>query len=334
MATLNDVAIRAGVSKATASRALNHPALVAPATAERVRVAARELDFVPNRLARQLALGRTGIVSMLFPTLSNAFFTPIIAGAQDRAEELGLYLTVTAQPLAAAAELSHLADLARQVDGFVVVAPRGDDALVTRAMALRPSVLVDREIDGHTSVVADTASAFAALMRGLAAAGHRRVVFIGGPDRSWQNVQRTRAIEHAARTGGVDITVLGPAEPNFLVGQSLAQEVRASGATAVLPYAADLGLGVLFELVRSGHSTLGPASSSPGLIEVVGVPDSPAVAVDGHALGREALDRLHERLAEDPHGSPPASTQQRLPVPISQAGPHPTHSPSPAHSPG
>lgn len=317
MATLNDVAARAGVSKATASRALNRPALVAPGTAQRVMDAARELDFVPNRLAQQLALGRTGIVAMLFPTLSNAFFTPIIGGAQDRAEELGLYLTVTAQPLAEDDELGALADLARQVDGFIVVAPRGEDALVTQAMALRPAVLVDREIPGQTSVVADTASAFGRLMRGLAAAGHRHVAFIGGPDRSWQNVQRTDAISRVARSEGIELTVLGPVEPSFLVGQSLAGEVAASGATAVLPYAADVGLGVLFELLRSGHTTL---TSDDARIEVIGVPNAPAVAVDGKELGRVAVDKLFARLAQR-DGVPLA--QVRLPVPVSQVGPHP-----------
>ncbi len=320
MATLSDVATRAGVSKATASRALNRPALVAPATAQRVMDAARELDFVPNRLAQQLALGRTGIVAMLLPTLSNAFFTPIIGGAQDRAEELGLYLTVTAQPLAEEAELAALSDLARQVDGFIVVAPRGDDDLVAAAMGLRPSVLVDREIPGQTSVVADTASAFGRLLQGLVAAGHRHVAFIGGPDRSWQNRQRTEAIARVARSAGIELTVLGPVEPSFLMGRALADDVRASGATAVLPYAADVGLGVLFDLLRSGHSTIAtPAGEAP--IEVIGVPDAPAVAVDGIGLGRAAADRLLARLSA--RDAALAPSQVRLPVPISQVGPHP-----------
>ncbi len=62
MATLSDVAARVGVSKATVSRALSRPELVAPDTAERVRRVADELNFAVNRAARGLVTGagRTG----------------------------------------------------------------------------------------------------------------------------------------------------------------------------------------------------------------------------------------------------------------------------------
>ncbi len=133
MATLSDVAARVGVSKSTVSRALSRPELVAPATAERIRRAAQELNFVVNRAASGLATGRTGIVAIVVPNLDNHFFTPIIVGAQQRAEAEQRQLTIAANPLETDGQLRDLERLARQVDGVIVAAPGWDR--VTRPAA-------------------------------------------------------------------------------------------------------------------------------------------------------------------------------------------------------
>ncbi|WP_166847341.1 LacI family DNA-binding transcriptional regulator [Isoptericola sp. BMS4] len=297
MPTLLDVAARAGVSKSTASRALSQPQLVAERTVERVLAAAMELGFVPNRAARELARGRTGVVALVVPTLTNTFFTPIIGGAQDRAAEDDLQVTVAVNELAGRENLVHLERLAAQVDGVLMVAPRCSDETLTTATGLRQSVLVDRELPGTASVVADTATAFVELLRSLAAAGHERVAFLGGPDRSWQSGQRTRALRAAARDLAVDLTVLGPYPPTFAAGVDGVDDVLASGATVALPYASDLGLGTLFGLHRRGRASwsTAPGPDAAGVV-VVGRPQAPMVDVDGALLGRRAMDRLVGRL--------------------------------------
>ncbi|MGO1562378.1 MAG: LacI family DNA-binding transcriptional regulator [Actinomycetaceae bacterium] len=330
MTTLSDVAARAGVSKATASRALNRPDLVAPGTVERVRAAAAELRFVPNRGAQHLARGRSGIVSVVVPTLQNSFFTPIIAGAQTRAESAGIHVTVAVHPLQDEAGAARFEHLAAQVDGLIVVAPRGDDELVRRACALKPGVLVDREIEAMPSVSADTAGAFAALVERLADEGHERVAFLNGPEMSWQSGQRTAAVQEAAARLGIEVVVIGPSPATFAAGVALADDVIATGATVALPYASDLGLGLLFELVSRGRARFGEADAARAAgsdeppttrhaIEVVGVPGAAAVDVDGEALGEAAMDHLWTLLG----GGTPDSLQVRLPVPVAErwAGP-------------
>lgn len=314
MATLNDVAARAQVSKATASRALNWPALVAPETIERVRTAAAELDFTPNRAAQHLARGRTGIVTLLVPTLHNTFFTPIIGGAQTRAEAADLHLTVAVHPLEDEDEWVRFERLAAQVDGLIIVAPRGDDDIVRRAGTIKPTVLVDREIAGMPSVVADTAAAFGSLLTGLADSGHERIVYLSGPDRSWQNLQRTAAVRAAASESGVHLDVLGPSPALFAAGAELVDIVVTTRATAALPYASDLGLGLLFGLISRGLAHVGGGGSpAAGAIDVVGVPGAPAVEVDGEALGAAAMDHLLAVLG----GGAPEPAQRRLDVPVS-----------------
>ncbi|WP_123703875.1 LacI family DNA-binding transcriptional regulator [Rathayibacter sp. PhB127] len=317
MATLADVAALAGVSKATASRTLSRPEVVSPETAARVLSAAAKLGFIPNSAARQLARGRTGVVALVVPTLDNAFFTPIIGGAQRRADEDGLQLTVAVHPLEAVRELGAFDRLSRQVDGFIVVAPRGGDELLLSAGSHKPTVLVDREVDGIASVVADTASAFGALVERFAADGHERVLYIGGPDGSWQDRQRAAAVREAARRGGVELTVLGPFPATFAAGVGTAAAVRDSGATAVVPYATALGLGVQYALLSSGGMPEGlVVSSERSIVDALGLVGVPAVDVDGEQLGREAADLLIDRLSR----RDAAPERRRLAVPVEWPG--------------
>lgn len=293
MTTLADVAALAGVSKSTASRALSRADLVAPDTVARVRAAAAQLGFIANRAASHLARGRSGIVALVVPTLDNAFFTPIIAGAQARARESDLQLTVAVHRLDDAAGLVDLEHLARQVDGCILVAPRGPDDIVRAAGAFGPTVLVDREIEGMTSIVADTASAFADLASRLADAGHRGIAYLGGPDGSWQDLQRTAAIT-AAVADRADLTTLGPFPATFAAGVAASDAVIASGATAVVPYATSIGLGLVFALRARGVASPGEivVSAERLVAEAIGADDVPAIDVDGDELGREAMAAL------------------------------------------
>jgi len=313
VSTLADVASLASVSKATASRALSRPELVAPETAARVHAAALQLGFVPNRAARELASGRTGIVALVVPTLDNAFFTPIIAGAQARAEAAGLQLTVAVHPLEQPGELEAFARLAAQVDGFIVAAPRGSDEIVRAASVFKPTVLIDREVEGLTSVVADTATAFGSLVGRFIDDGHSDIVYIGGPDGSWQNGQRELAVVRTA-AGRARLTVLGPYPSTFAAGVTACAEVRAAGATAVVPYATAIGLGVMFALRAAAEDA--PAvtvSSERMVVDALGFTDVPAIDVDGDELGRLAMHHLLARLVR--RDAVPAE-QVRIPVPV------------------
>ncbi|MFN3948046.1 LacI family DNA-binding transcriptional regulator [Microbacterium sp.] len=291
--TLADVAARAGVAKSTASRALGRPDLVAPETVERVRAAALELGFVPNRAASHLARGSSGIVALVVPTLDNAFFTPIVAGAQARARASDLQLTVAVHRLDDADELVELERLARQVDGCILVAPRGPDDIVRAAGAFGPTVLVDREIEGMTSIVADTASAFADLAGRFADSGHRSIAYLGGPEGSWQDAQRSAAIA-AAVADRAELTALGPFPATFAAGVAATEAVIASGATAVVPYATSIGLGLVFALRARGVSSPGRivVSAERLVAEAIGADEVPAIDVDGEELGREAMSAL------------------------------------------
>ncbi|MGN8026287.1 LacI family DNA-binding transcriptional regulator [Microbacterium sp. 22242] len=296
MATIADVARLAGVSKATASRTFTRPEVVTAETARRVHAAAEKLGFVVNNAARLLAGGRSGILALVVPTLDNSFFTPIIAGAQTRADAEGYQLTVVVHPLESASEIPAFERLRRQADGLVVLAPRGSDEFIRAALGDAPAVLVDREIEGIPSVIADSSSAFGALVAGLIAAGHRRIVYLGGPAGSWQDRQRTAAVRAAVAGTEAELTVLGPYDSTIAAGIEAAAAVRESIPTAVVPYATALGLGVQFAYFVAGEQP--PLVSSERAIErALGRDDAPAIDADGQELGRIGTEMLIRRIA-------------------------------------
>ena len=126
-ATLSDVARIAGVSIATASKAINGRDQVAPATRRRVLEAAESISFSPNQLAQSLVAGRTGTVGLLTSDLEGRFVIPILMGAEDAfgAGQINVFLCDARGD--AIREQHHLrALLNRRVDGIIVVGRQTD----------------------------------------------------------------------------------------------------------------------------------------------------------------------------------------------------------------
>ena len=94
MAGIAEVAARAGVSKATASRALSGTGYVSEATRVRVRDAADALGYVPSAGAVSLATGRTQNIGVVMPYLNRWFFAEVLEGIQQVLLERGLDLTL------------------------------------------------------------------------------------------------------------------------------------------------------------------------------------------------------------------------------------------------
>jgi DNA-binding LacI/PurR family transcriptional regulator len=314
MATLDDVATLAGVSKSTASRALARPELVKPETIRRVRSAAEALSFEPSRIARALARGRTGLVAMVVPNLANSFFAPIIEGAQQQAEEAGYHLTIAVRGLDSAADQLAMERLSHQVDGFLLTAPQADEAVIRRASALAPTVLLEREVGTIPSVIADTPTAFARLADDLVSRGHRRLAYIGGPTGSWPNQNRAEAIRRAVE-GRAELMIFGPYPPLAEYGFAVADQIIQSECTAVLVYASPISLGLMLALSSRNIAVPGDivVSGDARMTESMRVTGMPTIDVDGASIGGSAMKLLSGLLDAAPAGAP---QHVRLPVPV------------------
>ncbi len=94
MATIQDVARRAGVSTATVSRVITGRGYVSPASRDQVLAAADDLGYVPNGLARGLKTRHSGLVALLVPEIVNSFYTTVARGVEDVANANGLQVIV------------------------------------------------------------------------------------------------------------------------------------------------------------------------------------------------------------------------------------------------
>ncbi|MBG0562282.1 LacI family DNA-binding transcriptional regulator [Actinoplanes aureus] len=276
-AKLTEVAQRAGVSIATASRVLSGRGPASPASREAVRRAAADLGYVPHPVARRLAHGDgTRIVFAVrdrrTDILRDPFVTRAAAAMSVAAEPDGLGVSLRRLPLDAAAELESIA--ADRSVAAVVLAGHDRAMLDHLPAALRGRTAAIGA--GGTDV--DSAAGIGALVRHLYATGRRRIVLVGGPP--W--VAAARAPLHAytelMRSAGLPIRVV-PGDFTAARGRTAARIVlrRWPDTDAIAAVSDATALGVLQALAAAGLRV-------PGDIAVTGFDDIPLAAATHPAL--------------------------------------------------
>ncbi|GAA1732805.1 LacI family DNA-binding transcriptional regulator [Brachybacterium phenoliresistens] len=329
--TLRDVAARAGVSVATASRALQGSERIGEATRERVRAAAAALAYTPNRTARALSTGRTATLGLIVPDLLNPFFPAVVKGAQARARELGLQLLLADTDESPAEELPLVRTLAPQVDGVILCSSRMDEDELGQAASLTRTVLVNREHGHLPSVVLDPGPGVEAALRHLHALGHTRIGYVGGPATSSSDDRRRRSLAELAPRIGLEVVPLGARKPDAAGGAAAAEELLALRLGAAIVYNDLMALGLMDRLRTFGLDV-------PRDVSVIGWDDIEFSAMARPALstvrmprreaGRTAVDLLGEIIAGGTGGAIRLGTElvlrastSRAPLRIDEARP-------------
>jgi LacI family transcriptional regulator len=201
--TLSDVARRAGVNPATASRALNPalPGRVAEPTAKRVRDAAEELGYRPDPVARSLRTRRSGFVGVVVPDLTNPVIPPIVRGIEAVLWGAGIACLLADTDNDVDHEAALIEELlARRCEGLIVsTATRSSEAVNRLAGGEVPAVLVTRDTDAHPLplVAGDDAAGVDAAVAHLAELGHERIAHVTGPTDLSTTMTRLAAFEAA-----------------------------------------------------------------------------------------------------------------------------------------
>jgi LacI family transcriptional regulator, galactose operon repressor len=190
---LTDVARRAGVSLATASRALNGSATrqVGEALRMRVQQAAAELDYSPNAQAQAMARGTTATLGLIVHDIADPYFSMIAAGVIEAAERRALLVTVASTQRDPATELRHI-ELLRQAraQAVVLAGSRLDDPVLldSARSALRAFArgggrvaCIGQDVLGVSTVVVENRLGAAALASALHRIGHRSFGVLAGP---------------------------------------------------------------------------------------------------------------------------------------------------------
>ncbi|WP_051901097.1 LacI family DNA-binding transcriptional regulator [Streptomyces aureus] len=212
MATMADVARRAGVSIATVSHVLNGTRPVLPATRQSVVDAIEELGYTPNTLARSLVTSRTRSIGLAVSAISNPYFTEILQGVEAQALEHGYGLLI-ADPHDDPGHERKVVQLLheRRVDGMIIVPSAAPDALL-RYLGQHdvPTVFLDRLVDPpagsglrHDQVCAENTAPMASLVTHLAERGHRRIGLVAGLPGLSTAAERITGYRHGLAQAGL-----------------------------------------------------------------------------------------------------------------------------------
>ncbi len=239
-----DVARTAGVSVGTVSNVLNSPQVVRQQTRERVQAAIAQIGFVPNRAARQLRSGHSGVLGLVVLDSGNPFFAEMAHGVEDAATEAEHLLVTCNSAGDEARQTLHLQLLEQQRVAGILITPAGNSVLkLLRELRERgtPAVLLDADSRrrGQCSVSVDSVSGARQAAEHLLALGHRRIAFINGPNTLRQCVDRRRGFLAALDAAGLKLAPASDIETvamTITAGSKAAEEILASGTniTAVV----------------------------------------------------------------------------------------------------
>ena len=185
--TLDDVAQRAGVSYQTVSRVLNHSAQVSPRTRAKVEAAMQALNYVPNRVAQQLAGKATRTLGLATSDLALMAPAQIASAIQQRAAAQGYHLVIAMANPASLAQDTVNELLAQRVDALLINLPldAAQAAQIQHQCGSKPTLFLDVERDAAVAQCQyQSASGAQQAVDHLVALGHRQIGVLNGPERS------------------------------------------------------------------------------------------------------------------------------------------------------
>lgn len=228
MATMKDVALLAGVSTATVSRALMNPEKVSVDTRKRVESAVLEAGYSPNSLARNLRRNESKTIVAIVPDICDPYFTEIIRGIEDTAVEHG-YLVLLGDSGKENSRESSFVNLVftKQADGMLLLGTNLPfDVSKAEQKNLPPMVMACEfapELELPTVHIDNLTSAFDAVNY-LTQLGHKRIAQIAGPEEATLCQFRNQGYQQALRRAGAVMS------PDYVIHADFSFE---SGAQAV-----------------------------------------------------------------------------------------------------
>ena len=224
-----DVARKAGVSRSAVSRVFTPGASVSPATAAKVRTAARELGYRPNVLARSLITGRSRIIGLVVAYLENQFYPEAIERLSKSLQARGYHVLVFMAGNDSDATQKVIDEfLDYQVDGIIAASVGLSNDLTRRCEdAGIPVVLFNRDQfdDRLSSVTSDNMAGGRKLADFLVAGGHRRIGHIAGWDGASTQIDREAGFKAGLMEAGVKLVARTSGNFHYDTAQQAARDM-------------------------------------------------------------------------------------------------------------
>ena len=325
--TIKELAVRAGVSHSTVSRALNNHPAIARATVERIQQLARELNYVPSHSARSLKTNRSHMLGVIVHRIADPFYSEVLGGIQHVVHQFqyGMFVSASENDMERQAALIQ-GMFGRQADALII----GDSFLTAQQvheLGIRvPTVFIHNRATGSLphSIYHDDVNATRALTRHLLDLGHCRIAFIGNARGGILHQQRHQGVCDELHDAGLPLRkeydLLAPngqmSSGALLANQLLGLPER---PTAIICFNDMLAIGVMQTLQQSNVRI-------PEDISVAGFDDIPLAEFTypalttycqpiwelGQMAAKVALNLLGERVNETLAAEPLITMRGRL----------------------
>ncbi|HEV2414385.1 MAG TPA: LacI family DNA-binding transcriptional regulator [Candidatus Dormibacteraeota bacterium] len=293
--TINDIATKVGLSKASVSRALNGKQDVDPETRKRIFKIATQMGYVPSATARALSNGRSNCLGLLVPSLTWPWILEVLRGVAEEIERSGYSLMLYTTANGEDSERAFMSQVvpAGAVDGLALVIPPGMfeyiGELAKRGM---PVVVIDDR--GHhpefPTVATTNLEGGRSATQHLIDLGRRRIAMLNGQLEFGCNRDRLEGYQSALQDSGIRF------ESRHTMTGYFTEESGASGIARVLEsdpkvdavFAANdlMAFGAMRAIRNSGRRI-------PDDVAVVGFDDIPASAIT-----HPPLTTVHQPLYE------------------------------------
>lgn len=262
-ATIYDVAKAAGVSPSTVSRAFSRPGRVSAQTAEKIRAVAEELGYRVREVSRTSPKSTTKVLGLAVADITNPFNFRVIRGCQSAAAAAGFIVTLSDSQESEALEREMLRRSLPLLDGLIIASSRLSDTELRTVAKTLPTVVLNRRVQGLHCIVPDMGNGVRRAVEHLVSLGHRNITYLAGPEASWADGMRWRAIRDSAKELGFTEHRVGPFAPTLHGGRLAAEVIASRKLGGVVCYNDLMAIGLMRGLEERGLHV-------PGDVSVVG----------------------------------------------------------------
>lgn len=258
--TLSDVAAGAGVSIATASRALAGKPRVSREMVDRVRAVATELGYRVDPIARALREGSSSLVGMIVPVISIPFYAQLVDAVEEELSRAGFELLLADSHGFVDEEVRRLRVLAdRRVDGILLIASDRTASMpsISNVPDEVPVVTLDRATDKPVAdfVGVDNELGLQLLFEHLAEQKVTSVAYAGTDDATTTGVERWQSYHRFASQHSIEVGASFRSEFGVESGVAAAEHILNAGPLpdAIVAGSDQIAVGVISRLRERGH---------------------------------------------------------------------------------
>ena len=308
--TIIDVAERAGVSKSTVARALAGSSNIGDATRDTVLAAAQAVGYVRNHMAVGMRSGRSRLLGLVIPDITNPFWAEVARGAQDKAAESGCSVLVFSSDWDAAREAGHLQTLQQvRVEG-AIINPVADNYDSLDRFGV-PFLLIGSSAERFSeksSVGSDIAQAVRLGLDHFVSMGHSAPCLILGPKSRLARARFLRAVHEHCVARDIDPAILATEDGEYTVegGRTAMQRLLARphvGHVSVFAANDMMAIGAMMAAREAGLRC-------PQDVSILGFDGIPSgefawpglttIAKPGRELGARAVEGLFDEIEHKP----------------------------------